>query len=83
MTHRVAGSSFEWGRDEHPAKPDYDLFAPAFNFCRRWHCPWDDVLFFLNAAYLLCRHEYTRLKRAAVSGQCHLGSTSVSIGSLH
>eukprot|EP01052_Picozoa_sp_SAG31_P034822 SAG31_NODE_4121_length_3562_cov_5.914525_1_plen_321_part_00 len=65
------GCGFDWGRDSHPAKPDYELFSPAFNYKRRWHCPWDDVAFFVKAAYYLCRYEYTALKRAAVSGQYH------------
>jgi len=66
-----AGWTFGWARDSHPVKADYDRFSSAFNYTRPWWCPFDDVLFFLNAAYLLWRHGYTSLKRAAVSGQYH------------
>jgi len=61
--------TFEWCRDFHPVKEAYQTFSYAFNWSRRWRAPWDDALFLLRAAYLLCLHEYTILKRAAVSGQ--------------
>jgi hypothetical protein len=61
--------SFEWCRDSHPAKEAYQAFSYAMNWSRRWRAPWDDALFLLRAAYLLCLHKYTTLKRAAISGQ--------------
>jgi hypothetical protein len=63
--------TYEWAKESHPVKPDYEQFSSAFNWPRRWYCPWDDVFFFLYAAYMLCRYEYTALKRAIVSGQYH------------
>ena len=53
-----AGWTFSWARDSHPVKADYDRFSSAINYARPWWCPFDDVLFFLNAAYLLWRHGY-------------------------
>merc|ERR1712182_79346 len=63
------GLTFEWLREEHPTKADYLKFSYAINWERRWKAPWDDVLFFIRAFYLLTSYKYTDLKRAAISGQ--------------
>ena len=65
------GINYAWGRDNHPAKDDYESFSSNFNFLRRWYCPWDDLMFYLKCGYLLCRYSFTSIKRAAVSGQYH------------
>ena len=72
------GCTFAWARDSHPAKADYDKFSSAFNYNRRWYCPFDDALFFLYAAYLLCRYECA-LRLACLRFRC-AGNLSWSEG---